>query len=273
MSEQRLWAYDRLVLWLEAIGCDSDGQVVLDAVTMGVGQGELLVVQGGVAAGKSTLLKVAAVRRSPDRGAVWFAGRNVSALQRASLPFVRRNIGYATPDSLLLPDETALANVMLALAVRGESIPDAESSAHDALALVGADGFAARRVRGLSSGQARQVSLARAIVGPPPLVVADEPAALADEDLRHKIVLALAAVSQRGSAVLCGTADVLLAEKLVGHGGRRINLAEGRIVGAPAVGLVPSLSGEAAGDQLAELRAQAGEEGEAEDLPAARGPA
>ncbi len=97
------------MIWLEAVGCERDGQVVLDLATMGVAQSELIVVEGCVASGKSTLLEIAAIRRLPDRGTVWFAGRNVSTLQRASLPFVRRNIGYATPDSQLLPDETALA--------------------------------------------------------------------------------------------------------------------------------------------------------------------
>lgn len=261
------------MIWLEAIGCDSDGQVVLDTLTMGVAPGELIVVQGAVGAGKSTLLKIAAVRRQPDRGAVWFAGRNVSALQESSLPFVRRNIGYATADSPLLGRESAFANVMLALAIRGESRSDAEVAARDALVLVGADGFASRQVRALSSGQARQVSLARAIAGPPALVVVDEPAALADEDVRHKIVLALVAVSQRGRAVLCGTADASLAAHLVEHGGRRVNLAEGRIVGAPAVGLVPAFTCEAQGNPPDKLGTPEAEEAKAEMLPATRGPA
>lgn len=230
------------MIWLEAVGCDRDGRVVLESVTMGVAQGELIVVEGPVGAGKSTLLEVAAIRRLPSRGTVWFAGRNVLTLQRASLPFVRRNIGHATPDSRLLPCETSLANVMLALAVRGESAPDAERAARDALALVGADELAAQEVRALSSGQRRLVALARALAGPPPLIIADEPAAWADEDVRRRIVWALAAVRERGSAVLCATADALLAERLVEQGGRKINLAQGRIVGAPAAFLVPAFT-------------------------------
>jgi cell division transport system ATP-binding protein len=230
------------VIWLEAVGCERDGQVVLDTVTMGVARSELIVIEGCVASGKSTLLQIAAVRRLPDRGAVWFAGRNVSALQNASLPFVRRNIGYAAPDSLLLPDETALANVMFALTVRGESRADAERAATDALTLVGAGDLAARKVAHLSSGQTRLVSLARAIAGPPPLVIVDEPAALADDETRKRIVAALSAIRDGGSAVLCGTAEPSLVDLFVQQGGRRVNLAEGRIVGAPAVELVPTFT-------------------------------
>ncbi len=242
MSESILLAYDRLVIWLEAVGCEHDGQAVLDTVTMGVARGELIVVEGCVGSGKSTLLKVAAVRRLPSRGAVWFAGRNVLTLQQASLPFVRRNVGYAAADSLLLADETSLANVMLALAVRGESSQAAEAAAHAALALLGADELAARKVGHLSSGQQRLVALARAIAGPPPLVIVDEPAALADDEVRNWAVAALVAVRDAGSAVLCGTAEARLADLLVERGGRKINLAQGRIVGSPAVELVPAFT-------------------------------
>jgi cell division transport system ATP-binding protein len=259
------------VIWLEAVGCDRDGRVVLDVVTMGVAQGELIVVEGAVGAGKSTLLEVAAVRRLPSRGTVWFAGRNVSTLQRSSLPFVRRNIGYATPHTRLLPAETALANVALALAVRGESPSDAERAARDALALVGADQLAVCEVRALSSGQRRQVCLARALAGTPPLVVVDEPAVAADHETRQQIVSALAALRERGSAVLCGTADAVFAERLVERGGRKINLGEGRIVGAPAALLVPAFTPEPLGTTPPQPPTPEAEGGARVESPATRG--
>jgi ABC-type ATPase involved in cell division len=242
------------VIWLEAVSCERDGRVVLDTVTMGVARSELIVIEGCVASGKSTLLEIAAVRRLPDRGTVWFAGRNISTLQRASLPFVRRNIGYAAPNSLLLADQTVLANIALALAVRGESLRDAETAAHEALGLIGADELGARKVGLLSSGQKRLVAIARAIAGPPPIVIVDEPAALADDPTRQRIVSALCAVRDAGSAVLCGTAEASLAERLVQYGGRKVNLAEGRIVGAPAVELVPAFTPEPLGEDVGRPR-------------------
>lgn len=226
------------MIWLETVGCERDGKLVLEGITMGIARGELIVIEGAVASGKSTLLEAAAVRRLPDRGTVWFAGRNVLALQRSSLPFVRRNIGYAGPEPLLVPDETVLANVMLALAVRDEAHAAAETLARAALTLLGADELAGRQVASLSSGQKRLVALARALAGPPPAVVVDEPAALADPDTRQRIVAALVAVSANGSAVLCATAEAALADALVEQGGKKIHLAQGRIVGAPAVELV-----------------------------------
>jgi ABC-type ATPase involved in cell division len=216
--------------------------MVLDTVTFGVARGELIVIEGAAASGKSTLLELAAALRMPDRGAVWFAGRNTASLQRTSLPFVRRNIGYCTTDPLLVPDDTVLANVMLALAVRGESPARAERSARDALALVKADDLEGRTVASLSSGQRRLVALARAVAGPPPLVVADEPAAGVGGEARETVVSALTTARDSGAAVLAATADTTLADQLVIRGGRRIHLAQGRVAGAPAMGLVPAFN-------------------------------
>ena len=228
------------MIWLEGVSCQRDGAMVLDTVTLGVARSELIVIEGAAASGKSTLLELAAAVRTPERGTVWFAGRNTTSLQRASLPFVRRNIGYCTADPLLLLDDTVLDNVMLALAVRGESPARAEQSARDALALVKASNLENRTVASLSSGQKRLVALARAVAGPPPLVVADEPGAGVGGEARETVVSALTMARDSGAAVLAATADTMLADQLVSRGGRRIHLAQGRIVGSPAMGLVPA---------------------------------
>ena len=230
------------MLWLEGIVCNRHDSPVLDGVTLGVSGGELIVIQGSTASGKSTLLEIAATVRPPDRGAVWFAGRNTATLQKASLPYVRRNIGYYSASSILVEEDTACANVLAALAVRGEPLDVAERCALDALTLVGAQEVADRRVDALSSGQQRLIALARALAGPPPLVIADEPGALLSDEARTIVVAALAAVRDQGAAVLTATADTGWAAALVAAGGRRIHLADGKIAGAPAVELVPPLS-------------------------------
>jgi ABC-type ATPase involved in cell division len=247
---------------------------VLDSVTLGVASAELVVIEGSQASGKSTLLEVAAVARLPERGAVWFASRNTSTLQRASLPFVRRNIGYYTPEALLIRRDTALANVVAALAVRGEPLPRAEATARDALALLHAEELASRLVGSLSSGQQRLVTLARALAGPPPLVVADEPAALLGDEARAVVIAALVRARALGAAVLTATADASWADAVVAAGGRKIHLAEGRIAGAPAVELVPSLSSpeEDADDTPRVLSLDADGEERAAHAPPAKGP-
>lgn len=229
------------MIWLEGVSCLRDGALALDTVTLGVASGECVVVEGGAASGKSTLLEIAAVARVPDRGAVWFAGRNIVSLQEASLPFVRRNIGYCAAEPLLLPERTCQDNVALALAVRGEGRASARAIALRTLESMEAGALAERKVRSLSSGQKRLVAMARALVGPPAVVVADEPGVHMGERGHAVVVAALMAARDAGAAILCGTSDAGLCEALVSAGGRKVHLAEGRIVGAPPMGLVPDL--------------------------------
>ena len=277
VSSRPLLAYDYWVIWLEGVCCQRDGAMVLDTVTLGVARSELVVIEGAAASGKSTLLELAAAVRMPDRGAVWFAGRNTASLQRASLPFVRRNIGYCTPEPLLVLEDSVLANVMMALAVRGEAPARALQSARDALALVKASDLETRKVSSLSSGQKRLVALARAVAGPPPLVVADEPAAGVGDEAREIVTTALTQARDAGAAVLAATADTALADQLVCRGGRRIHLEQGRIAGAPAIGLVPALTpsplpGEELQARIVMPEADANDE-ESLAPPATRGPA
>jgi ABC-type ATPase involved in cell division len=96
-----------------------------------------------------------------------------------------------------------------------------------------------RLATSLSTGQQRLVALARALVGTPPLVVVDEPASGMGADEREGIARALVWARDRGCAVLCATSDLSFVQLLVDAGGRRVDLEDGRIAGAPAIGLVP----------------------------------
>jgi ABC-type ATPase involved in cell division len=100
-----------------------------------------------------------------------------------------------------------------------------------------------RMARSLSTGQQRLVALARALVGPPPLIVVDEPASGMGGDDREGIARALVWARDRGCAVLCATSDPSFAQILVDAGGRRVHLEGGRLAGAPAIGLVPTPGG------------------------------
>ncbi len=198
-----------------------------------------MVLQGRAGAGKSTLLSVAAGLRCPDAGAVWLADRNIATLQHSSLPFVRRNIGYLPQETLLLPHETVLENLMLVLGVRGDSVTAAEGKAREALALVGDATWEERLTGFLSAGQQRLVALARALAGAPPLVVLDEPGAGLGGDDLALVRQSIAWARRQGSAVLCATADPGFAEAMVDEGARQVHVEDGRIAGAPAIGLVP----------------------------------
>ncbi|MCG5055103.1 MAG: ATP-binding cassette domain-containing protein [Myxococcales bacterium] len=247
-------APDRLVrdevLRLEDVSLLRQGRSVVDRICFSMGPGELLMLCGGRGAGKSTLMAIAASACRPNAGRVLIAGRDILGLQAGSLPFVRRNIGYLPPEPPLVLDETACENVMLALAVRGASPPQAEEGARKALREIGVcDEAVQSPVAELSWGERRLVAVARALVGAPPLVVLDEPAAGLSEADREALARGIDGARAAGAAVLCATADPAFASQLARRGARTLALEAGRLVGAPRMTL---LRGERPGPAPAE---------------------
>jgi len=216
-------------------------KMALDEVALQVRAGELVVVEGARGAGKSTLLQVAATLRPPDAGEVWVAGRDVTALQRASLPYVRRNVGYFSAGLPLLGSMTALENVMLALAARGADPARARELGVRALGRVGVVGAATRRVESLSAAEQRLSGIARALAGAPSLVLLDEPSAgLAPSDAGAVLSALLGAV-EAGAAALCASADGSFVSAACRAGARRVRLESGRVLaGGGPVGIVGS---------------------------------
>lgn len=214
-------------------------KVALDEVSLQARAGELVIVEGTRGSGKSTLLRIAAALRWPDAGEVWVAGRDVRALQRSSLPYVRRNIGYFAPDIPLLPRTSVLENVMLAAAARGAEPSHARELALRALGRIGALGTATRRVEALSTAERRLCCLARALTGAPPLLVLDDPGgALAANDA-GAVLSAMLGAAELGAAVLCSSADASFVAAAVRAGGRRVRLDAGRVLpGGGPVGII-----------------------------------
>jgi ABC-type ATPase involved in cell division len=218
--------------------------MVLDEVSLQVRAGELVVVEGARASGKSSLARVAAVQARPDAGEVWIGERDVTALQDASLPYVRRNIGYFSSDARdlpLLPRLSALENVMLAAGARGFEPAQARELALRALGRVGAVGAATRVPETLSSAERRLVALARALAGAPPLLVLDDPSAgLAASDAGAVLSAILGAI-EVGGAALCTSPDGAFATAVVRAGGRRVRLENGVVLaGGGPIGVVAS---------------------------------
>jgi len=228
------------VIRLDGVSCERGDRTVLEGVSLSVAEGEVLVVHGGRGSGKSVLCAVAAARDVPARGTVWVASRNLGDLQRASLPFVRRNIGYLTP--LLLDDESGLENVMLAVAVRGEAISATGLEAARVLAALGLEACCDRPVATLSAGERQLVALARALAGTPPAVVLDEPTAGLDAEDRARVADVVAATAAQGAAVLCATADEAFAQALAAGGAHRVRLSSGRLAGGSSGSALISLA-------------------------------
>jgi ABC-type ATPase involved in cell division len=228
------------VIRLEGVCFARGGRAVLDQINLAVNGAELVVLQGARAAGKSALLAIAAARLSPDAGEVWISDRHVGGLQRSSLPLVRRKIAYLPAAPPMIDDESVLDNVMLALAVRGWDPTPSETGARRALFLLGLDERRGDRVDALSAGERQMVALARALAGTPPVIVVDDPSLGLDAADRERVVMALAAARDEGSAVLAATSDDGLAAALVHRKARRVRLEHGRLHGGlPGISLVP----------------------------------
>jgi cell division transport system ATP-binding protein len=215
------------------------GHRVLDEVSLQVRAGELVVVEGGRGAGKSVLARVAAALRRPEGGELWIGERDVAGLQNASLPYVRRNIGFHSDDVPLLPRMTSLENVMLAAGARGYQPAQARELALRALGRVGAASAAMRLPETLSTSETRLVALARALAGAPPLVVLDDPAAGLAAGDAGAVLSAMLGACEAGAAVLCTSPDGAFATAVVRAGGRRVRLEGGRVLaGGGPIGIV-----------------------------------
>jgi ABC-type ATPase involved in cell division len=214
-------------------------RMVLDEVSLQVRAGELVVVEGHRGAGKSALARVAGVLRRPDVGELWIGERDVAGLQDASLPYVRRNIGFYAQDLPLLARMTALENVMFAAGARGYEPAQARELALRALGRVGVASAATRRFEALSPSDARLVALARALAGAPPLVVLDDPVAGLGAGDAGAVLSAVLGAVEVGAAVMCTCPDGAFATAVVRAGGRRVRLEGGRVLpGGGPIGLV-----------------------------------
>src|SRR5512143_1869022 len=130
------------------------GEVLaLDDVSLEVEEGAFLLLTGPSGAGKSTLLKLIFAAEQPDAGRVLLFGRDISRLRRSSIPYLRRNVGVVFQDFKLLPERTALENVMLALEIRALPRREMREKAADVLAAVGLAWKLDARPRQLSAGE------------------------------------------------------------------------------------------------------------------------
>jgi cell division transport system ATP-binding protein len=172
--------------------------------------GELLIVSGHSGAGKSTLLKLIAAIERPTGGAVLVNGQNVGSLARGAIPYLRRNIGLVFQDQKLLFDRSVFANVLLPLAIAGFPPKEASRRVRAALDKVGLLEREKAMPIALSGGEQQRLAIARAVVGRPGLLLADEPTAHLDPDTARDVAAIFREFHQVGVTVLIATYDATL---------------------------------------------------------------
>ena len=200
--------------------------VALRDISFTIAKGELVYLAGPSGAGKSTLLKMIAAMERPTSGKVLVNGQDIGALKRAGIPFLRRNLGLIFQEQRLLNDRTVLANVMMPLLVTGSPRSAAEQRARAALDKVGLLDRAEAQPLALSGGEQQRVSIARAIVNRPQIILADEPTANLDRASASKVIDALHAFHSVGVTCLISSHD----EQILDAAARVIHLERGELL-------------------------------------------
>jgi cell division transport system ATP-binding protein len=199
-----------------------------------VPKGEFVFLVGPSGSGKSTLLRLINRQEAPEKGTVWVAGTALSSIPRGRVPLFRRGIGSIFQDYKLLLNKTVFENVAFALEVIGKPRHVIRQQVPAILELVGLADKEDRFPHQLSGGEQQRVSIARAFVNRPPILLADEPTGNLDPATSEGIMRLLDRINKTGTTVVMATHDT----KIVNMMRRRvIELDRGFIVRDQARGV------------------------------------
>ncbi len=200
---------------------------VLNHLSLEIAAGEMVFLTGHSGAGKSTLLKLIACLERPSRGQLLVDGRNIGRLTPRQIPHHRRQVGMIFQDYRLLMDRSVFDNVALPLVVAGLGSQEVARRVRAALNQVGLLNREKAHPLALSGGEQQRVGIARAIVGRPPLLVADEPTGNLDPQLAREVMALFARFNQVGVTLLIASHDLALISSLPY---RTLTLDRGRLV-------------------------------------------
>jgi cell division transport system ATP-binding protein len=202
------------------------GVAALQDVSFELAAGEMAFLTGHSGAGKSTLLRLILMLERATRGQVIVNGRNLGKLPSHQAPSVRRGIGMIFQDHKLLSDKTVFDNVSLPLMIAGVRYPDIRRRVRAALDKVGLLSKEKSWPLTLSGGEQQRVGIARAIVGMPPILLADEPTGNLDPELSRELFNLFRQLNGQGVTVLVASHDLSLIRSM---GQRVLVLANGRL--------------------------------------------
>ncbi len=172
--------------------------VALRDVSFVIEKGEFVFIVGASGSGKSTMIRLLLKELEPTDGRIFVGGRDLGRLKHSKVPLLRRNVGCVFQDFKLLPNRTAAENVAYALKVQGESRSSIRNKVPEVLALVGLSDKMNSLPDELSGGEQQRVSIARAVVNHPPLLICDEPTGNLDPDTSVGIMQLLYRINRAG---------------------------------------------------------------------------
>jgi cell division transport system ATP-binding protein len=199
----------------------------LDGVSIDIEKGEFVFIVGPSGSGKSTFVKLMIKEEEPTSGEVYVAGKNLAALPRWRVPYLRRNVGCVFQDFKLLPNKTVFENVAFGLEVIGRPRSVVSRQVPQILELVGLGEKLDRFPDELSGGEQQRVSIARAFVNRPLILVADEPTGNLDPATSVGIMRLLDRINRTGTTVVMATHDHAIVDSMRR---RVVELEHGKVV-------------------------------------------
>ena len=204
-----------------------NGTTALKHINLHVKKGEFVFIVGASGSGKSTFLKLIMNEEVPSSGDLYIDGLNTSGLNKKEVPYLRRKMGIVFQDFRLIDKMNVFDNVAFAMRVTGASEKEVKKRVPYILSLVGLQDKATRKPCELSGGEQQRVSLARALVNNPSMIIADEPTGNIDPEMSFEIVELLNEINKRGTTILMVTHE----HDLVDHFKRRvIEINQGTVV-------------------------------------------
>jgi cell division transport system ATP-binding protein len=212
----------------------ASGDTGLDQATFEVDRGDFVFLVGATGSGKSTVMRLLIKELEATSGTIRVAGHDLDAITRKRVPLYRRNLGVVFQDFKLLPNRTVYDNVAYALQVTGHARREIRNKVPDILRLTGLSTKLHNYPDQLSGGEQQRVSIARAFVNHPPLLLADEPTGNLDPETSIDIMRLLYRINRTGTTVMVASHDNVMVDKMRR---RVIELSRGRIVRDEATGL------------------------------------
>lgn len=211
-----------------------NGTHALYNINLSIEKGEFVFIVGASGAGKSTFLKLIMHEETPTSGEIVINGNKVSSIKRSKVPYLRRHMGIVFQDFRLIEKMNVFDNVAFAMRAVGKPYSVIKKRVPYVLELVGLKDKLKNKPSELSGGEQQRVSLARALVNNPEIIIADEPTGNVDPEMSHEIIELLTEINAKGTTIIVVTHE----HELVREFGKRVVVIDhGRIKsdsGAPA---------------------------------------